>query len=87
MRTSVVSVRVNETERGLLEAAAESAKTNLSDFIRRKAVEAAEESLMERRVIELSAADWENFEVQMKAPPRRIDAVAALMERTRTWRE
>jgi len=87
MSTSVVSVRVNETERGLLEAAAESAKTNLSDFIRRKAVEAAKESLMERRVIELSAADWENFEVQMKAPPRRIDAVAALMERTRAWRE
>lgn len=87
MSTSVVSVRVNETERGLLEAAADSAKTNLSDFMRRKAVEAAEESLMERRIIELSAADWEKFEVQMQAPPRHIDAVAALMERTRAWRE
>ena len=55
--------------------------------MRRKAVEAAEESLMERRIIELSAADWEKFEVQMQAPPRHIDAVAALMERTRAWRE
>jgi uncharacterized protein (DUF1778 family) len=87
MSTSVVSVRVNAVERDLLEAAADSAKTNLSDFIRRKAVEAAEESLMERRVIELSPKDWEKFEAQMQAPPRRIEAITAMMERTRAWRE
>jgi hypothetical protein len=37
--TSVVSVRVNPDERAILEAAAELAHTNLSDFMRRKALE------------------------------------------------
>lgn len=87
MSTSVVSVRVSETERSLLEAAAVSAKTNLSDFIRRKAIEAAEEDLMERRIITLAPEAWEMFEARMKEPPRRIEAIAKLMERTRAWRD
>lgn len=87
MSTSVVSVRVSETERSLLEAAAGSAKTNLSDFMRRKAIEAAEEDLMERRTIVIPPEAWEEFESQMKAPPRRIEAVTQLMERTRAWRD
>ena len=37
----VLSVRVSQSERDLLEMAAEQARTNLSDFIRRKALEAA----------------------------------------------
>ena len=36
---AVLSVRVSPAERALLEAAAEQARTNLSDFIRRKALE------------------------------------------------
>jgi len=87
MSTSVVSVRVSETERTLLESAADTAKTNLSDFIRRRAIEAAEEDLMERRIITLSPEAWEMFEANMKEPSRRIEAVAKLMERTRTWRD
>ena len=38
---AVLSVRVNASERALLEAAAEQASTNLSDFVRRRALEAA----------------------------------------------
>lgn len=87
MSTSVVSVRVSETERTLLESAADTAKTNLSDFIRRRAIEAAEEDLMERRVITLSPEAWEMFEAKMSEPPRRIETVAKLMERTRAWRD
>jgi len=87
MSTSVVSVRVSDTERTLLESAADTAKTNLSDFIRRRAIEAAEEDLMERRIITLSPEAWEMFEANMKEPPRRIEAVAKLMERTRAWRD
>jgi len=87
MSTSVVSVRVSDTERTLLESAADTAKTNLSDFIRRRAIEAAEEDLMERRIITLSPEAWEMFEANMRERPRRIEAVAKLMERTRAWRD
>jgi uncharacterized protein (DUF1778 family) len=40
--TSVLSVRVTPDERAILEAAAEQSRTTLSDFMRRKSVEAAE---------------------------------------------
>jgi len=39
--TEVLSVRVSEEERALLEAASQLARTSLSDFIRRKALDAA----------------------------------------------
>ena len=42
MSTSVLSVRVSDEERALLEAASEQARTSLSDFIRRKALDASE---------------------------------------------
>ncbi len=50
MGALVLSVRVSEEERSLLEAASELARTSLSEFIRRKAVEAAEADVLERRV-------------------------------------
>jgi uncharacterized protein (DUF1778 family) len=46
--TSVLSVRVNPDERAILEAAAEQAHTSLSDFVRRKALEAAEMDVFNR---------------------------------------
>ena len=40
--SSVLSVRLSDEERALLEAASTQARTNVSDFVRRKALEAAE---------------------------------------------
>jgi uncharacterized protein (DUF1778 family) len=62
MTTSVSSVRVSEEERALLEAASEQARTSLSDFVRRKAEDAAEAELLERRIVTIPAKDWEAFE-------------------------
>src|SRR5262249_46311131 len=62
MTTLVLSVRVNEEERALLEAASTLARTSLSDFIRRKALDAAEADILERRVVTIPAKDWEAFE-------------------------
>ena len=50
MSTLVLSVRVSEEERALLEAASELARTSLSEFIRRKALDAAEADVLERRI-------------------------------------
>ena len=51
MSTTVLSVRVSQEERAILEAASEQAHTSLSDFVRRKAVDAAECDMLERRVV------------------------------------
>ena len=55
--TSVVSVRVNPDERAILEVAAELAHTNLSDFMRRKALESAEVEVLNRTIVTISAKD------------------------------
>ncbi len=60
--TSVLSVRINADERALLEAAAEQAHTSLSEFVRRKSLEAAEIDVLNRNMITIPAQDWEAFE-------------------------
>jgi uncharacterized protein (DUF1778 family) len=57
-----VSVRLTKEERTLLSSAAELACMNISEFIRRHAIEAAEIEFSERRTITISAADWDRFE-------------------------
>ena len=83
--TSVLSVRVNSDERAVLEAAAEQAHTNLSDFIRRKALEAAEADVVNRTVVTIPAKDWEAFESWQARPAKPIPALATLMQRIPTW--
>jgi uncharacterized protein (DUF1778 family) len=83
--TSVVSVRVNPDERAILEAAAELAHTNLSDFVRRKALESAEVDVLNRTIVTIPASDWDTFEAWVKRPAEAIPALAELARRTPSW--
>ena len=85
MATTVLSVRVSEAERNLLESAARQARTNLSDFIRKKAVESAEEEILARTTVEIPVEKWEEFEAWMNKPAKVIPAVKELMNRKPTW--
>ena len=83
--TSVLSVRVNPDERALLEAAAAHDHTNLSDFIRRSAIEAAEADVLTRSIVTIPAADWEAFEAWVNRPAQPSAAVVDLMKRQPSW--
>lgn len=85
MSTSILSVRVNETERSLLETAAKQAHTTLSEFVRRKAVESAELEVMEQRIIEIPIALWEQFEAWLDEPAKEIPALKRLAASTPAW--
>lgn len=85
--TSILSVRVSEEEREIIAAAAEKACTSLSDFVRRKAVEAAEIEIMERRLVTIPAKDWTKFESWTKAPARRIAGLRDLAASRPPWRD
>ena len=61
MSSSMLSVRLSDEERSLLEAASSQADTNLSDFVRRKALEAAEIDMAEER-----------FEAWARKPAREV---------------
>jgi uncharacterized protein (DUF1778 family) len=83
--TSVLSVRVNPDERAILEAAAEQSRTSLSDFMRRKALEAAEADVLNRAVIIIPAKDWEEFESWLDRPAVTIPALQKLGDLKPSW--
>jgi uncharacterized protein (DUF1778 family) len=87
MASSVLSVRLSDQERTLLEAASSDARTNVSDFVRRKALEAAETDMVERRIVTIPAKDWERFEAWAASPPREITGLKDLARRSPTWRK
>jgi uncharacterized protein (DUF1778 family) len=82
---AVLSVRVSPNERALLEAAAEQARTNLSDFIRRRAIEAAEHDLLERRIVTIQAKHWVKFEAWASAPAKDVPALRKLAKTRPLW--
>jgi uncharacterized protein (DUF1778 family) len=84
--TLVLSVRVSEEERALLEAASELARTSLSEFIRRKALDAAETEVLERRIVTIAAKDWEAFEAWVSRPAEEIEGLKDLAYKAPTWR-
>lgn len=83
--TSVLSVRVTPDERAILEAAAEQSRTTLSDFMRRKSVEAAEIEVLTRSIVTIPAKDWEAFDAWINRPVEAIPALANLARRVPSW--
>jgi uncharacterized protein (DUF1778 family) len=82
--TTILSVRVSPGERALLEAAAEQSRTSLSDFMRRKSVEAAELEILNRSVVTIPAEHWEAFEAWINRPAEVIPALRVLAHRKQT---
>jgi uncharacterized protein (DUF1778 family) len=87
MSTSVLSVRLSDEERVLLEAASSLARTNLSDFVRRKALEAAELDMLGRRIVTIPAKDWDRFEAWAARPARAVPGLRELAGKSPTWRK
>lgn len=83
--STVLSIRMSADERAFLEAASEQARTTLSDFVRRKALEAAEMDLMERRVITIPAEHWEEFEAWLHRPAEVLPGLQKLLRTKPTW--
>jgi uncharacterized protein (DUF1778 family) len=83
----ILSVRLTANERDLLAFAAEEARTSLSDFVRRKALEAAEMDVLGNRVVTIPAADWEKFEAWASAPAKEVPGLRELAAHRPAWRD
>jgi uncharacterized protein (DUF1778 family) len=83
--TAILSVRVTPNERALLKAAAEQAGATLSEFMRRKAVEAAEMEVLNRGIVTIPAKDWEAFEAWIRRPAEANERLAKLARRKPSW--
>jgi uncharacterized protein (DUF1778 family) len=86
MSSSLFSGRLSDAERALLEAAASQAGTNISDFVRRRAVEAAEIDVLDKRIVTIPAMDWKRFEAWASQPAREIAGLEDLTCKSPTWR-
>lgn len=82
-----VSVRVSPGERDLLEVAAAQARTNLSDFMRRKALEAAEMEVLDHRLVTIPEADWERFEAWTHTPAKDVPPLRELAATRPAWQD
>jgi len=69
----------------MLEAAAAQSRTNLSDFVRRKALEAAEQELIAHPIVTIPAADWEKFEAWANAPAKPSPPLRKLAKTKPAW--
>jgi uncharacterized protein (DUF1778 family) len=89
LRTSppVLSVRVSLSERELLAVAAEHARTNLSDFVRRKAVEAAEMELVDHPLVTIPSENWAKFEAWAGTPAKDSPALRDLAAIQPVWQQ
>lgn len=85
--TSVLSVRVTPEERALLEAASDQSRTSLSEFVRRKAIEAAEIDVLERTVVSIPARDWAKFEAWVSMPAKSLPGIERLARKSPTWQK
>ena len=83
----VLSVRVSESERALLEGAAEQERTTLSDFVRRRSVEAAELALLDDRLVRIPAVDWKKFEAWVQTPAKEVPALRTLASGRPIWQD
>ncbi|MBI3420285.1 MAG: DUF1778 domain-containing protein, partial [Proteobacteria bacterium] len=57
------------------------------DFVRRKALEAAELDILSRSVVTIPAENWEAFETWAKQPPKKLPAIEELLRTPLTWEE
>lgn len=80
-----VSVRLTPEERELVKNAALESRTNLSDFIRKRAVEAAEIELTERRIVTIPVDRWEKFEAWVEEEPKKVPALQRLARSRPEW--
>ncbi|MBZ9650299.1 DUF1778 domain-containing protein [Sphingobium sp. 3R8] len=73
--SSPLNISIDADERASLEAAAKHTGVDLSNFIRGKAIEAAETALLERRLVTIPAEDWNKIEAWVDTPPKDIAAL------------
>jgi len=79
VRTEKLDLRLTQTAKQTLRAAATANHRSLSDFVLESALQRAEETLADRRHFGLDAEQWTAFLAALDAPPRPLPRLERLM--------
>ena len=77
-RTEKLDLRLTLGAKQALRLAAEVSHKTVSDFVMESALAKADEVLADRRIISLSAEDWQAFQAALDAPPRKLPRLERL---------
>lgn len=86
-KTSQIHVRVSEHQKKTIAQAAKIKHTSISDFVLENAYEAASQVIGEDNHIVMPPEQWEAFCQALDAPPKRIPALAQLLNRPSVFDE
>jgi uncharacterized protein (DUF1778 family) len=80
-----ISMRLPEADVAMIDRAAGLLGRSRTDFVREAAVRAAEDVLMENRLIRMSAEGFAAFMAILSAPPAAVPQVVELAKRPAPW--
>lgn len=79
-RSAKLDLRVTPQAKRTLQAAAEYRQKTVTEFVLDSALVAAEDALLEQRMVKLDARQWSDFVKALDAPPRRHPRLRRLLE-------
>jgi len=84
-RTAPINLRARESQRNLIDAAAQVLGKNRSDFIIETVCREAERVLLDQRLFNLDAEAFDAFCHALNAPAGNNEALRALLSRKAPW--
>jgi uncharacterized protein (DUF1778 family) len=80
-----LNIRIKPEERGLIDRAASALGKNRTDFVLDAARRAAEETLLDRTVLAVSAEAFAEFLARLDAPPKPNERLRKTMQTPAPW--
>lgn len=80
-----LNMRIRPEDRSLFDWAAKAQGKTRTDFILEAARRAAEEAMLERTLVQVSAEAYDAFVVRLDAPTRRNDRLKKTMQTKAPW--
>ncbi len=84
-RSEVINIRIEPTQRELIDTATSLCGKTRSAFMLDAACQAAQEALLDRRVFVLSDEQWEAFNQALDTPPKANPKLAQLLQTETPW--
>lgn len=81
-RTEKLDIRLSPAAKRVLRLAAEARRKSVSEFVLDSALSAAEDALLDVRIIPLDADQWAEFMAALDAPPKSHPRLKRLLKET-----